>query len=71
MLKLKVIEYPKHNLYYFDFVDEFSGQSYNGKTFQSLDEAVDFANENLSYNGKGFDLFSINKPEYHIETRQG
>ena len=69
MLKLKCINYPKNNNWYFDFVDEFSQNSYNGKTFQTLAEAVFFANDTLSYKGKCFDLFSINNHDYFVETR--
>ena len=69
MLKLKVIEYPKNNNHYFDFVDEFSGKSWNGKTFQTLDEAVSYARENIVHKGESFDLISICKPEYTIEIR--
>jgi len=69
MLRLKVIEYPEYNHYYWDFVDEFNGNSYNGRTFNTLDEAVNFAKENVTYKGLCFDLVSICKPEYTIETR--
>ena len=69
MYKLKCIEYPKNNNWYFDFVDEFSGKSWNGRTFQTLDEAVTYAREHISYKGMVFDLFSICKPEYTIETK--
>ena len=71
MLKLKVIEYPKHNQWYFDFIDEFSGESWNGKTFQTLDEAVSYARENIiDFKGRAFDLVSICKPEYTCEIRE-
>lgn len=69
MLKLKVIEYPKNNTWYFDFVDEFSGKSWNGKTFQTMSEAVEYARENIVHKGECFDLVSICKPEYTIEIR--
>ena len=70
MLKLKVIEYKKNNHWYFDFVDEFNGESWNGRTFNTLDEAVSYARENIiDHKNRPFDLFSICKPEYTIESR--
>lgn len=69
MLKLKLILHRRLNHYYFDFVDEFSKESWNGITFQTLDEAVEFAKENITWKNQKFDLVSICKPKYLTEER--
>jgi len=66
MLKLIVVECKKANLFWYSFIDEFTKRSYGGKTFNTMNEAVNYANESISYKGKPFDLVSINQPEYNI-----
>ena len=66
MLKLKLIEYPKNNNHYYDLVDEFNEQSWNGRTFQSIGEAIDYCENHLEIN---VDIFGMSRFEYIVETR--
>ena len=66
MLKMAVVESKKSNLHWWTFIDEFTKRSYCGKTFQTMDEAVNYANETIIYNGNAFDLVDINQPRYFI-----
>ena len=66
MLKMAVVENKKSILCWWTFADEFSKKSYNGKTFQTMNEAVDYANEMITYNNQCFDLIDINQPNYLI-----
>lgn len=66
MLKMAVIESKKSNLHWWTFVDEFNKHSYGGRTFNTMDEAVNYANETIVYNNNAFDLVDINHPRYLI-----
>ena len=66
MLKLAVVEVKKSNCYWWTFINEFNNRSYNGRTFQTMDEAVDYARDTVVYGGEMFDLMSISKLEYSI-----
>ena len=66
MLKLIVVKSKHSNLCWFSFEEEFSHRSYGGRTFNTMDEAVNYANDTISYKGIPFDLISINQPSYNI-----
>lgn len=61
-----VVESKKSNLYWWSFRDEFTKKSYNGKTFNTMVEAVNYANDAIVYNNQQFDLISINSPSYEV-----
>lgn len=66
MLKMACVQAKKSNLYWFTFIDEFSKRSYGGRTFNTMIEAVNYANDEVVYRGETFDLVSINQPEYSV-----
>ena len=66
MLKLRYCQSKEHNHWYFTFIDEFSKKVYDGKTFYTIDEAVAFANDNITYKGDRFDLPSINSHQFEF-----
>ena len=60
MLYLKCIETPRNNQYYYDLVD-FSGKSWNGRTFQREIEAVEYCKDTDKgqYDPKIFTMYPV------------
>jgi hypothetical protein len=63
MLKLTYVYNNEHNHGYFTFTDEFTKKTYGSRTFQSLNEAVEYARASLP--NENIDLYSVCKPEYN------
>jgi len=66
MLKLAVVECKQNNSCYWSFADEFTKKFYGGRTFQTMIEAVEYANNLIVYKGNCFDLVDINQPKYLV-----